>query len=543
MDNLKSDPGVYDSVSMPLVIDPIATIPTSALLTGMCWSGDGEYLAWGEVEGSFHISDGEGGESREVELDGSPGPIHSLSKDRLIMGMSDGDLHMVSTEGETIWSHEVVSGCDILEVSASGGLIALVDGGRNLHMLDSHGRLLHSVDEYELNLIAVDRTGRTVAMADDEGNVHVHERTGEIRFTRNPVGSVAERVTALAWQDDGHLVIAKETLGLAAGDENELEVEWWTPTGTRVRTAELSARCNAIASHSRGCWMAQFDGRILKSVNSGEPEQIWRSSYSVERLDTIGDDLLVASWFNLFRIPDKGMEDEPSWQIEHAGIVEHLAVNPDGTRVALGGEDQNDYTESEPILIIDADAEPHEMEVNTQDDPWTSDLQMNDEPIKEDEDDIYADDLSAIAGLLTEEERKRMEGGEVADASSSLLAMLGSDIDLEEMAGEEVDTVNLLLGMEEFDDGANIPPVSNAGEDQKVESDDDGTAVVLLDGSDSYDPDGMVVSWTWRDRAGKVIGDSEKLKVKLNKGIHHFELTVQDNDGATTTDTTTVMIE
>jgi len=53
----------------------------------------------------------------------------------------------------------------------------------------------------------------------------------------------------------------------------------------------------------------------------------------------------------------------------------------------------------------------------------------------------------------------------------------------------------------------------------------------------------MVVNWTWKDRSGKTIGETDKIKVKLNAGTHHFELTVKDNDGATTTDSTTVIVE
>ena len=527
---------------MPLVIDPLSTIETSALLTGIAFSGDGERLAWGEREGTFHISDPDGSNSSEIELEGAPGPIAALSQNRFVMGMSDDDLHLVSSDGEVIWSHKVSGGCDVLSVSPSGGLIAVIDGSRSLHMLDIHGRSLHSYDSSELNLVAVDRTGRTVAVADDAGVVKVFDRTGEMRFERRPSSSVGERVTAIAFQPDGHLVVAKETLGLAGNNENELEAEWWTPLGQRVHTAELSARCTGIAPHSRGCWLSQFDGRILKATVSSEPEQIWQSSYAIQGLETIGDDLLVASWFHLYRIPDKDMEDEPVWQIEHAGIVEHLAVNEEGDRIALGGEDQNDYTESEPILIIDANAEPREMEINVQDDPWTADLDMGDVEKKE-ETDIYADDLSAISDLLTEDERKILETGGDSSSESALLSMLSGDIEMEEMAGDDFSADILLSGLEGETKAANIPPVSNAGDDQNISAEEDGAAVVLLDGSESFDPDGTVVSWVWKDRTGNTIGDSAKLKVKLPKGTHHFELTVKDNDGATTTDTTTVVVE
>ena len=136
-----------------------------------------------------------------------------------------------------------------------------------------------------------------------------------------------------------------------------------------------------------------------------------------------------------------------------------------------------------------------------------------------------------------------MEEGGGAESQSNLLSMLSGDIDIEEMAGHDISANDLLSGLEAETAAANIPPVSNAGEDQKVPTEDDGSAIVLLDGSGSFDPDGTVVEWSWKDRTGNTIGDSAKLKVKLPKGTHHFELTVKDNDGATTTDSTTVVVE
>ncbi|MCS5536518.1 MAG: hypothetical protein NZ770_00290, partial [Candidatus Poseidoniaceae archaeon] len=127
MDNLKNDVSVYRAVAMPLVIDPISTIETTALLTGIAFSGDGKRLAWGEREETFHIADPDGGNSERIELEGAPGPIAALSQNRFVMGMSDADLHLVSSDGEVIWSHQVSGGCDVLSVSPSGGLIAVID--------------------------------------------------------------------------------------------------------------------------------------------------------------------------------------------------------------------------------------------------------------------------------------------------------------------------------------------------------------------------------------------------------------------------------
>jgi hypothetical protein len=85
--------------------------------------------------------------------------------------------------------------------------------------------------------------------------------------------------------------------------------------------------------------------------------------------------------------------------------------------------------------------------------------------------------------------------------------------------------------------------VADAGEDiSEVDSDGDGEVTVVLDGRDSYDPDGRIASVTW------MIGDqllSTDLvdPVTLPVGIHAVTLTVADRDGATATDDVLITIE
>ena len=76
-----------------------------------------------------------------------------------------------------------------------------------------------------------------------------------------------------------------------------------------------------------------------------------------------------------------------------------------------------------------------------------------------------------------------------------------------------------------------------------VAADEDGTVVVLLDGSHSYDEDGEIVKHVWRDENNRVLGEVAQVKVKLARGNHTFTLTVTDNDGASTGDTVTVQVQ
>ena len=75
-----------------------------------------------------------------------------------------------------------------------------------------------------------------------------------------------------------------------------------------------------------------------------------------------------------------------------------------------------------------------------------------------------------------------------------------------------------------------------------VKSDSDGTAMVLLDGSKSYDPDGTVNTWSWENDSDKVISNNPQVKVRLSKGVHVFYLTIVDDRGASSKATLTVQV-
>ena len=88
-----------------------------------------------------------------------------------------------------------------------------------------------------------------------------------------------------------------------------------------------------------------------------------------------------------------------------------------------------------------------------------------------------------------------------------------------------------------------IAPVANSGNDITTQSDENGVAMVILDGSETYDPQSRVSSWQWINALGKEVAQSSKVKIKLNKGVHRFELRVKDSEGSWTSDALTVTIE
>ncbi len=85
-------------------------------------------------------------------------------------------------------------------------------------------------------------------------------------------------------------------------------------------------------------------------------------------------------------------------------------------------------------------------------------------------------------------------------------------------------------------------PVADAGNAITANDDDDsGSESVLLDGSDSYDDDGSIVSYEWKE-GSTVIGTSSTINISFNVGIHNIILTVTDDDGNTDEDEVVVTI-
>jgi hypothetical protein len=91
----------------------------------------------------------------------------------------------------------------------------------------------------------------------------------------------------------------------------------------------------------------------------------------------------------------------------------------------------------------------------------------------------------------------------------------------------------------------NEPPVANAGPNQTITL---PTNTTTLDGSQSYDPDGTIVSYSWQSLEGPgafTITNSNTATptiIGMEAGIYVFQLTVTDNGGATDKQDVTVYV-
>ena len=86
----------------------------------------------------------------------------------------------------------------------------------------------------------------------------------------------------------------------------------------------------------------------------------------------------------------------------------------------------------------------------------------------------------------------------------------------------------------------NQPPVADAGEDQVIEATGPLTSV-QLDATESWDPDGDNLSYSWT--IDDVAMDGATPTVTLGLGTYAAQLLVDDGNGATATDEVTIVVE
>jgi hypothetical protein len=87
-------------------------------------------------------------------------------------------------------------------------------------------------------------------------------------------------------------------------------------------------------------------------------------------------------------------------------------------------------------------------------------------------------------------------------------------------------------------------PVANAGVDQTIECNRNGT--VTLDGSASFDPDGDPITYAWKQVSGTtvnlVVSEAKATFTAAPPGVYEFQLTVTDDKGASSTDSVVVTV-
>ncbi len=482
--------GEYMALTVPVISKFSATDRVTAISSGI-------NLAFGQIDGRLVIGD------NEMSLS----PISSMYEfpyGDLVVGTSES--LQFFRDGKEINSQAHETGIE--SISGKGDYAVAIDGLGRAHIIDSKGSIV-SINETS---VLFTKVGPQVAIATESGTVSTYSLDGEKVWERPMRGEVGERITAIGWSDQT-LIVAREGHGLVPGEEEALEIEYWNSQQLTKRF-DVNRRVVSID----GPWMGLDMGGIMR-----DEKLIAELSHPAHIIIDRGESALVGSWFHLHNVSEDGLQ----WAVETQGMVEYVSVNHDGTAVLIAGSDQNDYSDPEPVVLIDSTVQPTSLiEEETAIDDW------GEAPaIEIDADELYGDDASL-------EELAGIEAVKLSDAGN-LLDALNDEIDVETVEVEEEDLMLALsLDAEEI-----IAPLPDAGGDQSLKAEEDGTAIVTLDASGTQDPQERITSWSWVDSTGKEIAATPLVRVRLNQGNHRLEIRIKDKDGRWSSDSIDVRIE
>ena len=499
----------------------VAFSPKS-MVTGLTISKDGSALAWSEKNGTLNVSVN-GLENKYVSIDGSIQGIF-FDKKNLYCGDDNFGLRCLDNELETIWECEIDGGTSLIEkcddfvaVVDNLGRLLIVDYTGNITKRNLHFNSVIRILSSELGLIIVQEDG-SVFCFDGENTI----------WKRPARGKVGESITGIGVNLTGELIIGREGYALVPGDEEALELEVWDIKNDKlIMRDEVKSRLIEVSSGSKGGYLGFDDGSIcLLEKKNGSGFQLSKTiadcKFPIKTLDVINDGIIAGSWFYLHGI----MNDGKNWMIEHQGIIQYTAYSKISNSFYFAGDDQNDYTNNEPIGVIDISNDllerdkseltewfetPSELETAKPEDIYSEDDKFESLVIDSQTEHGF-DDLSQLLSALEEEE---------SSTDSEVVTSTNEDTILQDLYGYEP-VINM--------------PIASAGDDQKYKSGDEGSAIIILDSSNTKGDINRIVSYSWVDESGKEISDLPKLRVKLAIGNYRFELRITDDEGNSTSD-------
>ncbi len=471
-----------------------------------------------------------------------------------ILGGGVNTVRMLEADFQERWTYTIESGCLHFDADEAGTCIVLVDGSRTVHRVDNSGSSVVIPHSGEIVMLCVESSGNGFALANDEGGVQIFNQYGEMMWSvETRVGGIPDRLHDMLLLNDLSLVLGLESLEPTDRAEGENVVQIIAPDASVRRTISLptpptvlECQGDELLVGTRGSEVHRID---LNTIDQAESDELSVAMgpinmYEIKSVAWTSAALFIGSWFYVNRRSESTSGASKDWEYEHTGYVSHIIAFAEGNVIAVVGDDQNDYTDGQTISLLNPLAEGTEPQSSVPDD--LMEFAVEDAEAlaakREDVGDSFAD-------LLTEEEQIALDSGISTSAieTDDLLSDLGDALsDLEDLDLQSevmsLDADALIDDLNVDTQRVNLPPVCDAGDDMELEAEDDGTAVVVLDGSKSYDPDGEIEKWEWRRRDGLVIGNQAKVQVKINSGIHIFELIVTDNDGASTRDSVEVKI-
>jgi len=506
----------------------IAFTPQSTV-TGLAISKDGNILAWSEKMGSLNVSINET-KPKSISIEGQIQGIF-LRKNHLYTGDDNFGIRCFDDSLEIIWECQINGGASIIE--ECNEFVAVVDNLGRLVIVDYFGEILTKNLSFS-SVIKILRSDLGLIVVQEDGSVFCFDGS-KIIWNRPARGEVGESITCVGIGFSGELVIGREGYALVPGNEEALEIEVWNiKTNKLLMRDEIKNRLTRISSGVNGSLLGFDDGCIhrLQTIDGIEfqiSDVIFDCKFPVKTLNVTDGGIIAGSWFYLHGIMNNGT----NWMVEHQGIVQYSAYSKLRNIFYFAGDDQNDYTNIEPIGVIDLSSELIEKDKSELTE-WFDSPNVIESVSAED---IYSEDDKFEKLLSNSNPVNGLQEGDF----SNLLSALEDDIESKSTL-DEVDSPNgdiILQDLHEEIAAINMP-VANAGEDRSYDTGLDESSIIILDSTNTKGDKNRIVSYSWIDETGKEISDLPKVRVKLNKGKYRFELRITDDEGNSTSDTVQV---
>tara|TARA_Y100000591_G_scaffold88902_2_gene75099 strand:- start:3103 stop:4716 length:1614 start_codon:yes stop_codon:yes gene_type:complete len=503
-----------------------------ATVVALAVSADGQSMAWGENDGTIMV----------VSSDKTPtscsieGSIRGLIIiDKLVIVADDAfGLTAVDLGCQTVWDCAIPAGLSLIE--ECGEFIAAVDNLGRLTTISYDGKVIKSDLEFT-SVIKLLRFNLGVVIVQEDGSVFFFDGE-DVVWKRPSRGEVGEAITAIGTTARNHLVIGREGYALVPGEEEALEIEVWDLSNSDLLIRqEIKNRLLCIDSNNSQTYLGLDSGAIhqIGLTNGAEyklSEVIFDCKFPIKTIDVLDDVVLAGSWFYVHGVNLAG----ENWMVEHQGIIQYTAYCKSANIFYFAGDDQNDYTNPEPIGVIDLASQLIDMDKSE----LTSWFDLEPQPDVLSSEEIYSDDEKLASLIMDDEDNKKLVGKQ---EFASLLSALEEDSDTESHEVDESNDNSLDLLNELLDDVQTAAmPIANAGDDTVYHAEEDGSCIVLLDSSKTTGDRARVSSYSWIDEAGKEVSNLPKFRAKLNTGIYRFELRILDDEGNSTSDSVSIEV-
>ena len=522
-----------------LTYEASITFTPHLTVTDLDLSPDGETIAWAEANGSVNIYQG-------MEK------VYEIKFEGLVTGMAFHHEHLVVSDdafglrsydlrANEVWSCEVPGGVSMFKIT--NNFIAIVDNLGRLIISDLQGNLINSNLPYS-SICKLENYVQGITIVQEDGGVYCYNGN-QNTWIRPKRGEVGESITALGFSHDGNLIIGREGYALVPGDEEALELEIWDISTNRLITRlDLSNRLLKVESVNNQTVIGMDDGSVyLIEGQIGEgfelKEPIMECKYPIKTLSLCDKSIVAGSWFYLHGLTIDGK----TWTVEHQGIVQYSVYSNKTNCLYFAGDDQNDFTDSEPIGCLDFDKDLIKVDKSE----LTLWFEQKEVTTQLSADQIYSDDTKMTELMSLNSSIKNKDSNLKDEEFNNLLDALGDiieDSDYSEKASKNDSALSddSLLGELLDDVIKNKPLVANAGNDMTYDSGDDDFAVILLDGTATTNQQGKIIKWSWTDDTGREISTLTKFRAKLSVGMYRFELRVSDLEGNSTADSVQIEV-